>query len=222
MDIVYEPDRGDDPVKYAPITQESLLSRLRTVEYTLVEVQKYLAAIIESIRPEVHNEYLPANAIPKPPLPTNGEEDEKQILNELFASTQERVATPRSDSVRGVFIGDAMRGPDGHLYSISHNYASKSHLVQGDILHLHIAEDGKYCYKQISQIERKRTSGVLEQDPTTAAYRAYCPEGRFRVLPASITYFKALAGDIVQCIIPAKGQCQWAAVEGIKKGLLTS
>ena len=113
-----------------------------------------------------------------------------------------------------------MRANDGKLFSISHNYASKSRLVQGDILMLHITPEGKYRYKQVEPTRRKRTGGVLEHDPERSDYVVHCPDGAYRVLPASVTYFKGVPGDIVQCIVPADGPCQWAAVEGIKKNVI--
>ncbi|MEJ0073033.1 MAG: hypothetical protein WDN27_03050 [Candidatus Saccharibacteria bacterium] len=42
------------------------------------------------------------------------------------------------------------------------NYASKSKLVQGDILKLTIADDGAFLYKQIGPIARKQVVGALK------------------------------------------------------------
>ncbi|HET7320113.1 MAG TPA: hypothetical protein VFI84_00835, partial [Candidatus Saccharimonadales bacterium] len=43
--------------------------------------------------------------------------------------------------IEGVFDGQNMVGSDGKTYPVPANYASKSKLVQGDILKLTIAED---------------------------------------------------------------------------------
>ena len=54
--------------------------------------------------------------------------------------------------VEGVFNGQNMVGPDGEIYTIPANYASKSKLVEGDILKLTIAPDGSFVYKQIGPV----------------------------------------------------------------------
>ncbi len=81
------------------------------------------------------------------------------------------VLTPRSSHpdeaggkvVEGVFDGQKMAGPDGKEYPVPANYASKSKLVEGDILKLTIADDGSFIYKQIGPTERKQIIGTLVQ-----------------------------------------------------------
>ena len=51
--------------------------------------------------------------------------------------------------IEGVFDGQHMIGPDGKKYSVPANYASKSKLVEGDILKLTIDRQGNFIYKQI-------------------------------------------------------------------------
>jgi hypothetical protein len=65
--------------------------------------------------------------------------------------------------IEGVFDGQNMVGSDGKTYPVPANYASKSKLVQGDILKLTIADDGAFMYKQIGPIPRKQLVGVLNQ-----------------------------------------------------------
>jgi hypothetical protein len=65
--------------------------------------------------------------------------------------------------IEGVFDGQNMMGSDGKTYPVPANYASKSKLVQGDILKLTIADDGAFMYKQIGPIPRKQLVGVLNQ-----------------------------------------------------------
>ncbi|MEO5627584.1 MAG: hypothetical protein ABIQ89_01710, partial [Candidatus Saccharimonadales bacterium] len=65
--------------------------------------------------------------------------------------------------IEGVFDGQNMVGSDAKTYPVPANYASKSKLVQGDILKLTIADDGAFLYKQIGPIPRKQLVGVLEQ-----------------------------------------------------------
>src|SRR5689334_403953 len=91
--------------------------------------------------------------------------------------------------IEGVFDGQNMVGSDGKTYPVPANYASKSKLVQGDILKLTIADDGAFMYKQIGPIPRKQVVGVLNQKD--GHYFVDVDSKQYRVLLASVTYFKA-------------------------------
>lgn len=114
--------------------------------------------------------------------------------------------------IEGVFDGQKMIGPDGKEYAVHANYASKSKLVEGDILKLTIAEDGSYIYKQIDPIERKQIIGTLVQHDGT--YYVEAGGREYRILLASVTFFHLTIGDQVTIIIPAENiEATWAAVE---------
>lgn len=118
--------------------------------------------------------------------------------------------------IEGVFDGQNMIGPDNKQYPVPANYASKSKLVEGDVLKLTIADDGSFIYKQIGPVERKKMIGLLLQDET-GDYKVVAEGKTFRVLLASLTYFKAQAGDEVTIVVPQEGDSQWAAVENVIK-----
>jgi len=114
--------------------------------------------------------------------------------------------------IEGVFDGQNMVGSDGKTYPVPANYASKSKLVQGDILKLTIADDGSFLYKQIGPIPRKQVVGVLTQE--NGHYFVDVNEKRYRVLLASVTYFKAKPGDQVSVNVPEDDtHAEWAALE---------
>lgn len=114
--------------------------------------------------------------------------------------------------VEGVFDGQNMVGSDGKTYPVPANYASKSKLVQGDILKLTISDDGAFMYKQIGPIPRKQLVGVLTQE--NGHYFVEVGEKRYRVLLASVTYFKAKPGDQVSVNVPEDdSHAEWAALE---------
>jgi hypothetical protein len=129
----------------------------------------------------------------------------------------ERVAIPSRDQVlgkviEGVFDGQNMVGSDGKTYPVPANYASKSKLVQGDILKLTIAEDGSFLYKQIGPIPRKQVVGSLKLD--NGHYFVEVGDKNYRVLLASVTYFKAKPGDQVSVNVPEDDSAaEWAALE---------
>jgi hypothetical protein len=115
--------------------------------------------------------------------------------------------------IEGVFDGQNMVGSDGKTYPVPANYASKSKLVQGDILKLTIADDGAFMYKQIGPIPRRQVVGVLKQKD--GHYFVEVDGKEYRVLLASVTYFKAKSGDQVSVNIPedASVDAEWAALE---------
>lgn len=114
--------------------------------------------------------------------------------------------------VEGVFDGQVMIGPDGKSYPVPANYASKSKLVEGDILKLTIADDGGFIYKQIGPVGRKQIIGTLMQHD--GVYFVEANGREYRILLASVTYFRINVGDQVTIIIPEDNpEATWAAVE---------
>src|SRR5579884_3323532 len=114
--------------------------------------------------------------------------------------------------IEGVFDGQNMVGSDGKTYPVPANYASKSKLVQGDILKLTIANDGSFLYKQIGPIPRKQVVGTLKLE--NGHYFVGINGKDYRVLLASVTYFKAKPGDQVSVNLPEDdANAEWAALE---------
>lgn len=114
--------------------------------------------------------------------------------------------------IEGVFDGQTMLGPDGKSYPVPANYASKSKLVQGDILKLTIADDGSFIYKQIGPVPRKQVIGTLIQ--RDGGYFVDVAGKEYRILLASVTYFKGQVGDQVSVVLPEDDtEVEWAALE---------
>lgn len=118
--------------------------------------------------------------------------------------------------IEGVFDGQNMIGPDGKLYPVPANYASKSKLIEGDVLKLSIADDGSFIYKQIGPVERRKVIGILSKDDK-GEYKVVADGKPFKVLLASLTYFKAETGDQVTIVLPKDHDPEWAAVENVIK-----
>lgn len=118
--------------------------------------------------------------------------------------------------IEGVFDGQSMIGSDRKIYPVPANYASKSKLVEGDTLKLTIVEDGSFIYKQIGPVDRKTVRGELVRDER-GEYRVQVGTTQYRVLLASVTYFKGVQGDEVTLVLPASGTSSWAAIENIIK-----
>ena len=120
--------------------------------------------------------------------------------------------------IEGVFTGEKMFGADGKEYSIPPNYSSKSKLVEGDMMKLIITKKGSFIFKQIGPIERKRVIGELVCDPETSQWSVVADGRSYKVLNASVSFYKGSAGDEVVILVPESGESQWGAVENIIHG----
>lgn len=141
----------------------------------------------------------------------------KELLLSLVGEDEAAAGLAKAEEnlgkvIEGVFDGQNMVGSDGKTYPVPANYASKSKLVQGDILKLTIADDGAFMYKQIGPIPRKQIVGVLTQE--NGHYFVDVSGKQYRVLLASVTYFKAKPGDQVSVNVPEDdSNAEWAALE---------
>lgn len=133
--------------------------------------------------------------------------DDKSAVSPIVADK----ATSGGKVIEGSFDGQNMHGPDDKTYPVPANYASKSKLVQGDTLKLTIADDGSFIYKQIGPIDRKKLIGTLQLKD--GQYTVESQGKPYRVLFASVSYFRAQPGDQVTIVVPKDGDADWAAIE---------
>ncbi len=118
-----------------------------------------------------------------------------------------------ADAIQGIFDGEVMVAEGGKTYPVPANYASKSKLVEGDGLKLNIADDGSFIFKQILPVERKNLVGTLSQAENGYTVSA---EGKsYKVLTASVTFYKANVGDQVTVLVPVDHDASWAAMENV-------
>lgn len=148
----------------------------------------------------------------------------RQIISELVGGAgdtktglQKKATALKQDEgnqiVEGVFDGQNMIGPDGKSYPVPANYASKSKLIPGDVLKLTISEDGSFIYKQIGPVERKRVVGPLIYED--GQYRVLANSKSYKVLLASVTYYRAEVGDNVTLIVPELEDSEWGAIDNV-------
>jgi hypothetical protein len=116
--------------------------------------------------------------------------------------------------VEGVFDGQGMIGPNEKTYPVPANYASKSKMIEGDRLKLTIMPNGSFLYKQIAPIDREHVKGTLITED--GQFKVAIEGGQtYRVILASVTYYKGSAGDEVTLIIPKDRIATWGAIEAI-------
>lgn len=121
--------------------------------------------------------------------------------------------------IEGIFNGQAMIAPDGEQFPVPANYASKSKLVAGDHLKLTIMPDGRFVYKQIGPVPRKTLIGTMVYED--GQYHVMANKNKYKVLLASVTYYKAQIGDKITIIIPDAEDTEWAAIEAVLPGHVT-
>lgn len=148
-------------------------------------------------------------------------DETKMVLAKLevalskFTSTEiaSVASLPRNDSIEGVFDGKQMVADDGTLYPVPENYASKSKLVEGDLLQRATTPDGRAYFKQVSRVERATITARLERVDTESGVAAGSNGKTYSLLHAPLRFFRATPGDMLTLEVPADGGC-WAAVVG--------
>lgn len=122
------------------------------------------------------------------------------------------ISSPEGTIIEGVFDGKIMLDKNGKNYPVPANYASKSKLVEGDLMKLTITPENKLVYKQIGPVERKNLIGTLIRHDDRYFVEAGGRE--YEILYASVTYFHLKEGSQVAIIVPANDEhAVWAAVE---------
>ena len=119
--------------------------------------------------------------------------------------------------VEGSFDGQVMMGVDGRQYPVPANYASKSKLVEGDMLKLVITDDGNFIYKQIGPFKRKNLIGILKESAAEGGYVVEAEGRQYKVLLAAVTYHHAQPGDEVALVVADNEEAQWGAIENVTK-----
>ena len=115
--------------------------------------------------------------------------------------------------IEGKFDGENLIADDGSCYRVPANYASKSRLVEGDALVLKIDENGSFVFKQINPMPRKMLIADVYEDERKTYVVAN--ETEYKVLEASVSFFKLKQGDQVTIALPIHGIAKWAAIENV-------
>jgi hypothetical protein len=193
-----------DAVKAEPAA--IAVNKVRIIVKALRSMEQNIANIIRLLEDEKVDEAAVA-ALPTDPM-------EPSLLREVEMAG---VRPVDGRVIEGVFDGQSMVGSDGKIYTVPPNYASKSKLVEGDLLKLTITPKGSFIYKQIGPIERSRVVATLGFDVTNGDYYAVEGTRRWAVIKASVTYFKGEPDDEVVLLVPKSAPSKWAAVENIIK-----
>ncbi len=134
--------------------------------------------------------------------------------SEKINNRQEKRDDDEGNAVYGVFDGQIMLGEDGKQYPVPSNYASKSKLVENDMLKLVITPTSNFIYKQVGPVERKYLIGIVEKDER-GNYLINSEGKRYKTLLAAATYFKVEPGDEVTLVVPRDKESVWCAIENV-------
>lgn len=190
--------------KQQPIAEEG--SEFPISQNNLIVIQRLLNAAEENIR-HIKDILLGGKSL----------SEEARIGISQISQSEDGEPAEGAKIIEGVFNGEGMIGPDGKNYSVPANYASKSKLVEGDILKLTITPNGTFLYKQIGPIDRSRLVGRLEKSES-GSFVVNTEKKPYKVLTASVTYFKGQSGDEAVILVPKNGDSNWAAVENVVSG----
>ena len=174
---------------------------------TLVQIQELIDTAMSSLKT--------AHALLRD---MTGVSDSNRERHMLRAGSMSSGATASGRVIEGSFDGQNMVDGKGQTYPVPANYASKSKLVEGDGMKLTITDEGKFIYKQIAPTPRRTALGVLIQED--GQFKVLAEGKAFRVLLASVTFYRAEVGDQVTVLLPQTGDAKWGAVEAvIPKGI---
>jgi hypothetical protein len=169
---------------------------------TLVQVQELIDTAMSSLKT--------AHALLRDMTGVVDSSREKHMLRAGSISTGAAVT---GRVVEGIFDGQNMVDSSGQTYPVPANYASKSKLVEGDGMKLTITDEGKFIYKQIAPVPRRTVLGALIQED--GQYKVLAEGKAYRVLLASVTFYRAEVGDQVTILLPQDGDAKWGAVEAV-------
>ena len=194
-------------------TQDAVSPKLAVALRALHAIEQQLANVVRLIEEETGMRVPRAADLSVASTRNTGE------FRERVHAPFELSASHPSDHriVEGVFDGYRMMGGDGKGYSVPPNYASKSKMVEGDMLKLTITPKGTFIYKQIGPIERQRIVAALGFDQGLGEYFATHGTRKWNLIKASVTYFRGEPGDEVVLLAPKSTPSKWAAVENIIK-----
>lgn len=169
---------------------------------TLVQIQELLDNAMSSLKT--------ANALLRD---MTGVVDSSKERHVQRASSITTSASVSGRVIEGSFDGQNMVDASGQTYPVPANYASKSKLVEGDGMKLTITDEGKFIYKQIAPIARRTALGVLIQED--GQYKVLAEGKPYRVLLASVTFYRAEIGDQVTILLPEGADAKWGAIEAV-------
>ncbi len=193
---------------------------LSQIRQALLDMREQIDMMVSALGDTTPAAVAPIEAIPAPPPTPRFVYTPKQHVQatELVSAPEpeRKLSKPQfinnQQIIQGRFNGQQMIDGNNNVYEVPANYASKSKMVEGDVLKLTITQDGRHFYKQIGPIKRARVVGELSQDPQ-GNWVVIADMTPYRILTASVTFHRARQGDQVVILVPEGMKASWGAVE---------
>ena len=202
-------------------TAQAPAIELSQIKQALLDMRQQIDMIVSALGENAPAPIAAVDAPTPPATPRFVHTPRPQITREPAAPVaQRRLSKPTlvngSQILEGRFDGRCMVTASGATYDVPANYASKSKMVEGDVLKLTITQDGRHFYKQIGPVKRTRAVGELSQDPQ-GNWVVIADMTPYRILTASVTFHRARQGDQVVILLPDGMKASWGAVESFLK-----
>lgn len=173
-----------------------------------------LSELITQTRTLLHKLEQALTGVISSEVPTqSGRSREISIVRSLDSSRSAGLARDDTCIIDGVFDGKQMIADDGALYPVPENYASKSKLVEGDLLQRAAMPDGRAYFKQVSRVARTTITARLERVDTESGIAAGSNGKTYNLLHSPLRFFRVTPGDTITLEVPLDGG-SWAAVVG--------
>jgi hypothetical protein len=195
---------------------ENILEKNNEIKKNLNKLNKNQIILITQILQKIQNNIDQIFQIIQEEKP-NQQKENDLIIKKSLKKLKQNINEKNQLIIEGVFDGQNMIGPDGKKYIVPVNYASKSKLIEGDILKLTITNNGSFIYKQIEPVQKERLKGLLIKDRETNQWEVLAGGNIYKVLTTSVTYFKGENNDEAIILVPKGNKSQWAAIENIIK-----
>ncbi|PIR76584.1 MAG: hypothetical protein COU32_01260 [Candidatus Magasanikbacteria bacterium CG10_big_fil_rev_8_21_14_0_10_42_10] len=218
----HESIRAAQHTMQMPQQEQTSKIELSQIKQALLDMRAQIDIIVSALDTEI--EIVPPAPVYRQEMytpPSVHTQEKPEYIPQQYEPTpqqevyKERTLAPTYGSFRmveGVFNGQRMIGEDGNHYDVPQNYASKSKMVEGDLLKLTITAEGKQYYKQVGPVKRKSLMGELMQDPQ-GNWVVVVDTIPYKILTATVTFYKARAGTKTVILVPDGMVANWGAVD---------
>lgn len=122
----------------------------------------------------------------------------------MFTQHEGEIRENEEGSLYGIFDGESMVEKSGKKHRVPENYASKSHLIEGDGLRMMFTDDG-IRFKQVSKVPRVGRRGTVKMDdlsPSGFSVLDKTSGKYYYVIRSTATYFNFEHDMEVYMIVP--------------------
>jgi hypothetical protein len=110
------------------------------------------------------------------------------------------------------YNGDSIIDDQGVIYPINKNYASKSRLIDGDVLIMRTDSQGGIYYKLSKPVPRKTVIADIKE--TNGQYIAIYNNKSYKILTAASNFYELYNNCQAMIVISITEDNKWCAIDG--------